>query len=55
MKVVTEEGDTCRFPFKYDDSYYFGCITSADRLVQWCGTVEDVDEQPDKWGFCRRG
>jgi len=50
-------GASCRFPFKYKDQSYSGCIlVDADDGIPWCSTLTDGDGQhvggQGKWGHC---
>jgi hypothetical protein len=40
----------CVFPFKYQDKYYYECVTFENRSP-WCATTFDYD-QDKRWGYC---
>lgn len=41
------KGDTCAFPFVYQDALYASCI-AADRAAPWCFSASNLS----RWGYC---
>ena len=47
----TANGAPCRFPFKYLQQEYNGCITFNNNGSEWCSTVSNYDLM-QSWGNC---
>ena len=55
-KPITERGDLCVVPWKYNDKTYEGCANpDSDPKGLWCSTKLDDDGQfmgSSQWGHC---
>ena len=55
-KPITEHGDLCVVPWKYNDKTYEGCANpDSDPKGLWCSTKLDDDGQfmgSSHWGHC---
>ena len=50
LSTVTEKGDCCVFPFKYQRKKYNSCtLVGSSKL--WCALTSDYDADM-KWGYC---
>ncbi|XP_066489036.1 hepatocyte growth factor activator [Tiliqua scincoides] len=51
LQLVTEDGQECKFPFRYGGSVHHSCISNEFSLKKWCSTTHNYDRDRE-WGFC---
>ncbi|XP_072262610.1 hepatocyte growth factor activator [Pyxicephalus adspersus] len=49
--VFTEEGKSCKFPFRLGGRLHFSCISGIIFKRTWCATTHNYDRDKE-WGFC---
>ncbi|XP_009908400.1 hepatocyte growth factor activator [Dryobates pubescens] len=50
-QVFTEDGDLCRFPFRYGGRFYHSCLSNLLSQKKWCSTTHNYDRDR-RWGHC---
>ncbi|XP_055988928.1 hepatocyte growth factor activator isoform X3 [Sorex fumeus] len=49
--VLTEDGQLCRFPFRYGGHMFHSCTTEGSAHRKWCATTHNYDRD-HSWGYC---
>ncbi|XP_049646023.1 hepatocyte growth factor activator [Suncus etruscus] len=49
--VLTEDGQTCRFPFRYGSRMFHSCTLEGSTHRKWCATTHNYDRDR-AWGYC---
>ncbi|XP_008947089.1 PREDICTED: hepatocyte growth factor activator [Merops nubicus] len=50
-QVFTEDGDLCKFPFRYGGRFYHFCLSNQLSQKKWCSTTHNYDRDR-RWGHC---
>ncbi|XP_006875389.1 PREDICTED: hepatocyte growth factor activator [Chrysochloris asiatica] len=50
-RVLTEDGQTCRFPFRYGGRMHQACTSEGSARRKWCATTHNYDRDRS-WGYC---
>ncbi|XP_053112887.1 hepatocyte growth factor activator isoform X3 [Hemicordylus capensis] len=51
LSVFTQDGQECRFPFRYGGTIHYSCISNTFSQRRWCSTTHNFDRE-GKWGYC---
>ncbi|XP_053112895.1 hepatocyte growth factor activator isoform X10 [Hemicordylus capensis] len=51
LRVFTQDGQECRFPFRYGGTIHYSCISNTFSQRRWCSTTHNFDRE-GKWGYC---
>ncbi|XP_040411607.1 hepatocyte growth factor activator [Cygnus olor] len=51
-QVFTEDGNLCKFPFRYGGRLYHSCLSNVFSRKKWCSTTHNYDRDR-KWGYCK--
>ncbi|XP_039693955.1 hepatocyte growth factor activator serine protease isoform X3 [Pteropus medius] len=49
--VLTEDGQPCRFPFRYGGRMLHSCTSAGSAHRKWCATTHNYDRDR-AWGYC---
>nr|XP_036848338.1 hepatocyte growth factor activator isoform X4 [Manis javanica] len=49
--VLTEDGQPCRFPFRYGGRMHHSCTSEGSAHRKWCATTHNYDRDRT-WGYC---
>ncbi|XP_004715151.1 hepatocyte growth factor activator isoform X2 [Echinops telfairi] len=49
--VLTEDGQPCRFPFRYGGRVHRACTSEGGARRKWCATTHNYDRDR-AWGYC---
>nr|XP_019567033.1 PREDICTED: hepatocyte growth factor activator [Rhinolophus sinicus] len=49
--VLTEDGQPCRFPFRYGGRMLHSCTSEGSAHRKWCATTHNYDRDR-AWGYC---
>lgn len=49
--VLTEDGQPCRFPFRYGGRVHHACTAEGSAHRKWCATTHNYDRDR-AWGYC---
>ncbi|KFW78474.1 Hepatocyte growth factor activator, partial [Manacus vitellinus] len=50
-QVFTEDGNLCKFPFRFGGRFYHSCISNTFSRKKWCSTTPNFDRDR-RWGHC---
>ncbi|XP_029879241.1 hepatocyte growth factor activator isoform X3 [Aquila chrysaetos chrysaetos] len=50
-QVFTEDGNLCKFPFRYGGRFYHSCLSNLFSQKKWCSTTHNYDRDR-RWGHC---
>ncbi|XP_075276536.1 hepatocyte growth factor activator serine protease isoform X2 [Opisthocomus hoazin] len=50
-QVFTEDGNLCKFPFRYGGRFYHSCLSNLFSRKKWCSTTHNYDRDR-RWGHC---
>ncbi|XP_028917909.1 hepatocyte growth factor activator isoform X1 [Ornithorhynchus anatinus] len=50
-RVLTEDGQLCKFPFRYGGRMYHSCTSKGSSRKKWCATTHNYDRDR-AWGYC---
>ncbi|KAM6136046.1 LOW QUALITY PROTEIN: hepatocyte growth factor activator [Phoenicopterus ruber ruber] len=50
-QVFTEDGNLCKFPFRYGGRLYHSCLSNLFSRKKWCSTTHNYDRDR-RWGHC---
>uniref|UniRef100_A0A8C4JBN2 HGF activator n=1 Tax=Dromaius novaehollandiae TaxID=8790 RepID=A0A8C4JBN2_DRONO len=51
ISVFTEDGNLCKFPFRYGGRFYRSCLSNLVSQKTWCATTHNYDRDR-QWGYC---
>ncbi|XP_059532751.1 hepatocyte growth factor activator isoform X1 [Myotis daubentonii] len=52
--VLTEDGQPCRFPFRFGGRLLHSCTSEGSAHRKWCATTHNYDRDR-AWGYCAQG
>ncbi|XP_068870646.1 hepatocyte growth factor activator isoform X2 [Aphelocoma coerulescens] len=50
-QVFTEDGHSCKFPFRFGGRFYHTCLSNMFSRKKWCSTTHNFDRDR-RWGHC---
>ncbi|XP_017583191.1 hepatocyte growth factor activator isoform X2 [Corvus cornix cornix] len=50
-QVFTEDGRSCKFPFRFGGRFYHTCLSNMFSRKKWCSTTHNFDRDR-RWGHC---